>query len=178
MYKGTDTVRETLQKLRVGHGDTIQQMYQYFFPKMRRFVLQNSGSESDVKDLFQECIFYLYRYAQDSSFEVQNLDAYFMNMVRNRWYHQLRARKRVSEAIERIEVEEEMTVDFQYYAYLKAFSLLGNDCKQVLEYYINGVPVKSVAEKMNTSIDYAKRKKYLCKEQLKKLALELLNRYD
>lgn len=178
MYNGTDTVKETLRKLRSGEKQTIRAMYQYFFPKIRQFVLQNSGSESDAKDLFQECIFYLYRYTQNTSFEVQNLDAYFMNMVRNRWYHQLRVRKREFEAIDRIEGEEERADDFQYYAYLKAFSLLGNDCKQVLEYYINGVPMKLVAEKLKTSVDYAKRKKYLCKEQLKKLALEMLNRYD
>lgn len=178
MYNEADTVREILKKLRGGDDGTIREMYQFFFPKILRFVLQNSGAESDAKDLFQECIFYLYRYAQNTDFEVQNLDAYFMHMIRNRWYHQLKVRKRESEAIEGVNMEEEMSSDFQYYAYLKAFSQLGKDCKEVLEHYINGTPVKTVAKKLNTSIDYAKRKKYLCKEQLKKLALEILNRYD
>ncbi len=153
-------------------------MLQFFLPKIRRFVLQNSGSISDAKDLFQECIFYLYRYAQDTAFEVQNLDAYFMNMVRNRWYHQLRVRKREEGVIDTLDTGESRANDLQYYAYLRAFAQLGADCRKVLELYIEGIPVKSVAEKLNTSIDYAKRKKYLCKEQLKKLAFEMLNRYD
>ena len=174
MYSEADVVKEVLLKLRDGDSETITQLYHHFMPKVKRFVLQNSGSASDARDLFQECIFYLYRYAKDGTFTVLNLDAYFINMCRNQWYQELRKRQREADTLTTVEQEPNSNSDRYYYAYLKAFSELGTDCQKVLELYIQGLPVKAISQELETTIDYAKRKKYLCKEQLKKLAWDIL----
>ncbi|MCB0688543.1 MAG: RNA polymerase sigma factor [Saprospiraceae bacterium] len=166
-----------LEQLAAGKKEAIEKIYHAYFPGLLSFVRNNRGDIEDAKDLFQECLYYLYRYLRKSDAqEIANLEAYFRVMYRNRWYEHLKKRNREVESIEDSEViiEEE---DIHYYVYLQAFEKLGSDCKKVLRFYIDGKSSQEIADLLNTSIDYAKRKKYLCKESLKEIASQILKNH-
>lgn len=168
--------RALLDALREGRKEAIQRLYGDFFPGLSNFVRNNQGTLEDAKDLFQECLFYLYRYLNKTDREeIDNLPAYFRAMYRNRWYHHLNQKAKLDDAVKDYQ-EPVSEPDEMYYIYLLAFQKLGKDCRQVLKYYVEGKNSEELASYLNTSTDYAKRKKYLCKEQLKKIALELLKK--
>lgn len=176
-----DNLRETRELLRGladGNGEAVQILYEQQFPGLLSFVRNNRGDFEDAKDLFQECLFYLFRYVSKQGIEaVENFEAYFRGMYRNRWYLQLNKRSREIDLKQNftVQVEED---DLYYFVYLRAFEKLGTDCQKVLQYYIAGKNTEELALLLNTSVDYAKRKKYLCKENLKKIASQLLNEKD
>ena len=53
--------------------------------------------------------------------------------------------------------------------YQEHFKKLGKDCRKVLTLFFKGYSVKEIADKMRYKNEkYAKRRKYLCKEELVK----------
>ena len=167
-----------LDGIRRGDSSSIQMMYESHFLKMTKFVEANSGNREDAKDLFQESMFHLFQRLRDrQDLEIQNLDAYFTGMYRNRWYQNLKVRRRDRETREQlVEATTVASDEAEYYAYVQGLRLLGPDCQEVLRHYVEGRPMSDLAASLQTTVDYAKRKKYLCKEKLKKLALDLLER--
>ena len=176
MKDNPKNTKALLEALRVGKREAIQKLYEDFFPGLLLFVRNNQGNDEDAKDLFQECLFFLYRHLRKSDGkEIENLPAYFRAMYRNRWYHHLNRKVKEDELLRDYEIVVSGE-DYYYYLYLIAFEKLGDDCKQVLKYYIEGKNTQELARLLDTSVDYAKRKKYLCKENLKKIVSALLQK--
>ena len=178
MKNNLEDTTNLLQSLANGDREAIQFMFDKYYPRVLGFVKENRGTVEDAKDLFQECLFYLFRYiGKPDNKTIENLESYFRTMYRNRWYHHLAKVGKEKELRQNYEAwpDEE---DQYYFIYLKAFEMLGDDCKKVLRYYVEGKNTEELAILLDTSLDYAKRKKYLCKENLKKIATKLLNKFD
>ncbi len=169
-----------MEGIKSGDSAAIKLMYENHFAKVVRFVTSNSGDLEDAKDLFQECMFYLYQRARnDQALQVQNIDAYFTGIYRNRWYQNLKVKQREREGRDLLMAASPPDEDDrQYYAFLQGLRLLGEDCQEVLRFYLSGKTMTELSAHLGTTVDYAKRKKYLCKEQLKKIAHKLLARYE
>lgn len=167
-----NAVELLLDNIKAGKKETIESLYKDYYFDIESFVINNSGNREEAKDLFQECMYIIFEYSRKPHRkDIESFSAYFSGIYRNRWYSHLKKKKREFEKLEgwnQIEIAD--TEDLYYYSYLKAFEQLGEDCKKVLRYYINAKTTEEIAELINTSIDYAKRKKYLCKEKLKEIA--------
>jgi RNA polymerase sigma factor (sigma-70 family) len=170
---------ELLKKIREGDVQIIESIYERYFSKINSFVLRNSGSEEDARDVFQECMFQLFQYSRRMEApHIENFEAYFFGMCRNKWFSNLAKRKRNVASDKENAYENDDSEDHYYYIYLSALEKLNQDCREILNYYVEGKKTEEMAQLLDTTVDYAKRKKYLCKEKLKAIALAELKVYE
>jgi DNA-directed RNA polymerase specialized sigma24 family protein len=118
----------------------------------------------------------LYKRLQKEDIELTNsFNVYIFSIGKFTWFHHLKKiskdRALVSKET-KIDYEPDIDEEFRFRLYEKHFNQLGEDCKKVLGYYFEKIPFLEVAELMGyKSEDFARRKKYLCKNQLKKMIL-------
>jgi len=72
-------VDEIIDGIKTRDSCVLQFIYKNYYPSIRNFVLNNSGSEEDAKDIFQESIIIIYRKVKEqehllisSSFKFQH----------------------------------------------------------------------------------------------------------
>ena len=155
---------------------TLRNIYSDYFPTIKRYVIENSGSEQDAKDVFQEGIVIIYRKIKEGTFELtSSFKSYIYSVCRFIWIKQLSKNKENAEQ-QNVYLEYEGVSDIspdeykkneQYKLYQYHFKRLGKDCQKLLTLYLKEVSLKEIAEELGIdSLQYIKRKKYKCKEQL------------
>ena len=67
-------------------------------------------------------------------------------------------------------VEVHLEYEEKYQSFIRQFENLSDDCQKLLKLFLTKMSTKEIAENMGYKSEfYAKTKKYLCKEALKKL---------
>jgi RNA polymerase sigma factor (sigma-70 family) len=147
----------------------LNYLYDNYYNTVKNHVLQNSGSEEDVSDVFQETIITLYQKITGNNFTLTTeLKGYFFGIARNIWNGELRDKRRTEELTMDFPDEEEETIDPEFQKIMtNAFNKLKPDCQKVLTLFYDDCSYEEIAEKMKLKNEtYARRKKYLCKEAL------------
>lgn len=170
------TDQELLQGMLHADRAAIRQIYDSTLPAVILWVAQNSGTEADARDIFQEALLALFRRLEQGDFELRcQLKSYLRIMCRNLWMTRIRDRKPLSPLSEEEEqialdrtVQEQLEQSEKRQLFLKHFDQLEAGCKQILSLFFDKVPLKEIAEKMNTSVSYIKKRKFVCKERLVK----------
>jgi len=155
----------------------LEDIYKNYLPRITVMVTKNSGSTDEAKDVFQEAIVIIFKKVNDPNF---NLNTSFYNYLygvsRYVWLRELKKNKRrevtlgneeryvSDEDIESCIIEGERKALFRQY-----FTQLGKECRIVLQQFFDRATMEEIASNMNYSVQYAKRKKYKCKEQLLKM---------
>lgn len=167
---------------------SIEKLYDLVLPSIIFWVKRNNGSETDGRDIFQEALLALFRKLKESKDEFHltcTLKSYLFIICKNIWFTKLRDNRKYSsnqigevetvglddDMIERIHQLEKQQLFFKY------FDLLGESCKQILQWYFDKVPMKEIAARMKTSESYVKKRKFVCKEKLVK-AVRADEKYD
>jgi RNA polymerase sigma factor (sigma-70 family) len=152
-------------------------LYDNYFQSVKNHVLNNSGSEDDVSDVFQDTIIVLYNQITDKSLNLTtDLKGYFFGIARNVWNAQLRKKQKTTEL--EIDLADEEETEEQYDPILerivtRVFQNLKPDQQLVLKLFSEGHSYEDIASKMNLKNEvYARRKKYLSKEVLLELVKE------
>jgi len=148
-------------------------LYDNYLETVRYHVLKNSGSESDIPDVFQESIITLYRQVTADGFSLTtDLKGYFFGIARNVWKVQLRKKMR-NTGIEGDFPDNEEGDDPNLVLETivsRAFRKLSNDAQKILTLFSEGLSYPEIASLMNfKSESYARRKKYMSKEALMEL---------
>lgn len=146
-------------------------LYDNYFQDVRKHVLNNSGSDDDVSDVFQDTIIVLYNKITDGQLELtSDLKGYFFGVARNVWNAQLRRKQKTVEL--EIDVPDDEADSDQSNPVLerivaRVFPKLKPDQQMVLNLFSGGMTYEEIADKMNLKNElYARRKKYLAKEAL------------
>lgn len=173
-----------LQGIQQGDRRILQSVYRDFFPRIREFVRKNSGKEEEAEDLFQEGIMAVYsRIKGDPGFSLSSSFYTFLYAVcRNLWLKKLQKDKREGVTREEMWVlrdEEEREPDFteemekyiqksrREQLYRSKFAELGEDCRKILTFFLEGFRLREIAKKMGYSSEmYAKKRKYKCQKKL------------
>jgi len=149
----------------------LKWLYKVYLPDVKKYILNNKGTEEDVSDVFQDTIIILYKKAREDGIEIsKDLKGYFFGIAKNVWKDQLR----------RISMTTELTIDVALpddtddqkniqleILVARAFQKLKPDQQQILNLYSEGESYENIAEKMDLKNEtYARRKKYLTKETL------------
>ena len=118
----------------------------------------------------------LYRQITGDSLTLStDLKGYFFGIARNLWSARLRQKNLVTGMEPQFDVADEAsTEDYEERLFerimSRAFQKLKPDCQTILTLYADGISFQEIAEKMHLkNEDYARRKKYLCKEALLEL---------
>jgi RNA polymerase sigma factor (sigma-70 family) len=152
-------------------------LYDNYFQSVRNHVLNNSGSDDDVSDVFQDAIIVLYNQITEDKLRLtSDLKGYFFGIARNVWNSQLRKKQKTIEL--EFDLPDEEETEDQSDPTLeriisRVFQRLKPDQQMVLNLFSEGLSYEDIAVKLNLKNEvYARRKKYLCKEALLELVKE------
>jgi RNA polymerase sigma factor (sigma-70 family) len=158
----------------------IETIYKDNYNLIQQLIINNSGSEDDARDIFQEALIILYQKAKSDSFELNcQIKTYVYSVCRRLWLKRLQYNRRFETPVENfsevVSVEEDLTihekVDRQYSIMRGAMGKIGEPCKSLLEaYYVHHKNMQEIASFFGyTNADNAKNQKYKCLMRLKKL---------
>lgn len=170
--------QEQVHAIRSNDERELKQFYQQNYAKVERYVLNNSGTADEAKDIYQEAFIAVWRNIQRDRFELQqagSLDGYLYRIAKNKWIDHLRNKKTkrtitVDEdklndiAIEPLPEESADYID----AVKKEYLFLGQKCRDLLNmFYYQKQSLKEIASFFNWTEPSAKNNKYRCLEELR-----------
>ena len=169
-----------LKALAEDDKQAIETIYRANYAVIQSFILNNSGSQDDARDIFQEAMIVLYEKARSGSFELSSqIKTYIYSVCRRLWLKRLNQMQRFSGHLEHMEdsipVEEEVEnhekKNADFILMENAMSKIGEPCKSLLDaYYIQKKHMQEIAADFGyTNADNAKTQKYKCLMRLKKL---------
>ena len=173
-----------LKGLKEKRADCIRHLYREFFPLTRSIVEKNSGSYQDAEDVFQDGIIVLYQKLLCAPLILNcSLKTFFFSICRNIWLQRLDRKWRllyqddlVNEPEEEydstgLDINEEKLEKSRLYQ--THFLSLPPDCQKILKMFLSKVSLKEISDRMGfKDATYAKTRKYLCKNMLRKKILK------
>lgn len=171
-----------LQYITQNNRKGLQKIYSLFLPRIAKFIVANGGNVHDAKDVFQDAIVVIYQKARQGDFELKSkFSTLLFGVCRNLWGNRLQkvSRKRVTflEEDKYKGVAEDLAETLQKEEKSKvlwlAFQQLGKECQQLIQLFFAKKKMTEIAEVMGySSLGYAKKRKYVCKERLVKKVKE------
>jgi RNA polymerase sigma factor (sigma-70 family) len=178
MIQLTDDV--LIKGLKEQNSKCIRYLYKEYFPLAKSIVERNSGNHEDAEDLFQDSIVVLYKRLTKENITLKcGLKTFFYGICKNLWMQRLDRKWRLLysenmaeepagcyEIIDR-EFSEEILEKKRLYQ--KHFLALPKRCQKILLLYLKDLPLKKIAEELGLkNEEYAKARKYSCKNMLRK----------
>lgn len=158
----------------------IQSIYEKFAPKVIGYVCKNSGSQDQAQDLIQEVLVIIYDQAKTKNLQLTcPFDAYFFLLCKRKWLNILK-----KSSLDTVTINEEIVSDnepvhelvmetehqeTQQSLYEHMFQKLGDRCKELLSKSFKMDSMEKVAEALDISYGYARKKKSICIGKLTKM---------
>jgi RNA polymerase sigma factor (sigma-70 family) len=165
------------------NSSVIESIYKKFVPKVIHYIKNNSGDEDRAQDIVQETLITIYNQAKTKDLKLScPFDAYFFLLCKRRWLNEIKktSGKEVTidddnlykaestlELIHQTELFEEKHSLFDL-----MFMKLGEKCQEILKTSFETKTMEEVAEKLNISYAYARKKKSLCTGELTQMIQE------
>ena len=178
---------DLLERLRLGDNAVFGQLYQRHYHPAAAFVKSNSGNAQEARDVFQEALLVLHRYARKKDFHLRvEPGAFLFAIVRKLWLNRLRQRKVHPE----VQIDE--TVHFQdsdineielllreqrwadkHQVVKDLLETLKIECQKLIEFaFYHQFSTAEIARRLGYSESFVKVKKHRClsalREKLKK----------
>lgn len=155
----------------------IQSIYKKFVPKVVSYIRNNSGDEDQAQDVVQEIMILLFNQAKAKSLQLTcSFDAYFFLLCKRKWLNELKKASNKGVTIKEEETSNnEPTADMvaetelfeeKQQLFDAMFHKLGEKCQEVLKLSFTIKSMEEVAEKLNVTYGYVRKKKSLCTGQL------------
>ena len=159
------------------NSSIIQSIYKKFVPKVKNYIRTNSGDDDQAQDIIQEVLITIYNQAKTSGLQLScPFDAYFFLLCKRRWLNELKkaSNKEVTLMDENVSIDEsvqEMTFQTEVFddkqsLFDEMFQKLGEKCQEVLKLSFVTKTMEEVAEKLNVTYGYVRKKKSICTGQL------------
>lgn len=176
MIKATNDIDQQLLKgILNADRDAVKKIYDLILPSVIVWVKENKGSEADARDLFQEALIALFRKVESGDFELTcTLKSFVRIICRNLWLTRLRDIKKFEvselENVEKADLDQDLTVQLERsekeQLFFKHFDLLGEQCRKIMQWFFDKITLSEIANRLETSENYIKKRKFFCKEKL------------
>jgi len=169
-----------LEGLRLRSDYIINFIYKEFFPLIKFLVTENGGSDEDAEDTFQDGIIIIYNKINVNQLVLTSSFKTFMYSVcRNLWLQKLNKRKAIFDKLTDVEEYLNLPGELLIEATIEEtemhrivqihFLTLADDCQKLLRLFTKNIPLREIATILGFKTEkYAKTRKYLCKEELKR----------
>lgn len=155
----------------------IQSIYKKFAPKVKNYIRTNSGDDDKAADVIQEVLVAIYQQAKTKGLQLTcPFDAYFFLLCKRRWLNELKksSNKGVTINDDSISIDESVqelafqteTSDEKQSLFDEMFQKLGEKCQEVLKLSFVLKTMEEVAQRLNVTYGYVRKKKSLCTGQL------------
>ncbi|WEK34950.1 MAG: sigma-70 family RNA polymerase sigma factor [Candidatus Pseudobacter hemicellulosilyticus] len=168
---------QQLKAIRANDDQALRHWYQSTYPAVEQYVLQNSGSTDEAKDIFQDAFLTAWRNIQLDRFQPESpsaLTGYLFRIAQHKWLDHLRsARFRKTVPLEQeLETPTASASDEEKLERIKTiknyFKMLGDNCRELLRrFYYEKQSLRQVAEAMGWTEPTARNNKYRCVEKLR-----------
>jgi RNA polymerase sigma factor (sigma-70 family) len=82
---------QLIANLRKGNSRSYEDLYKENYAPVERFIVNNSGTTDDAKDIFQDTLLVLFKKLKEDNFELTaSLKNYIMAISKNLWFKKLR----------------------------------------------------------------------------------------
>jgi RNA polymerase sigma factor (sigma-70 family) len=159
----------------------VREIYTRFAGKVRSHIIQNSGSEDDAADIFQESLIDIYQQAQHKNLQLTcPFEAFLLLVCKRKWLNELKKHGRqgvtkdpddvydlgedVFAIAEQMQVQEDKASLF-----MAMFKQLGERCREIISKCMVNKPQDEVAVELGVSYAYLRKKKSECTAELIKM---------
>jgi RNA polymerase sigma factor (sigma-70 family) len=161
----------------------VQAIYKKFVPKVIYYIKSNSGDYDQAQDVVQEVLMTIYDQAKTKGLQLScPFDAYFFLLCKRRWLNELKksSNKMVTindDNVYKDESTTEMVNETEIFEtknqlYELMFQKLGEKCQEMLKTSFSTKTMEEVAEKLNVTYAYARKKKSICTGELTRMIQE------
>jgi len=169
-----------VEGLRLRSDYIISFVYREFFPLIKYLVNENTGSDEDAEDVFQDGLIIIYKKISENQLKLtSSFKTFLYSVCRNLWLQKLNKRKAIFDKLTDVEEYLDLPADILKEVSNEQMEMqrlvqvhflsLHEDCQKVLRLFMKDVPLREIATIMGFKTEkYAKTRKYLCKEELKK----------
>ncbi|HEX5153579.1 MAG TPA: sigma-70 family RNA polymerase sigma factor [Parafilimonas sp.] len=167
-----------IDALRYNNQPLLEELYKNFSGKIKWMILHNHGTEADAADVFQEALLSINRKAATGDFILTcPFEAFLYTVCKRRWLKELKKRKlqgvtfhdnreyMISDDNFKLVAEMERT-EARRLLFRQKLQELNENCRQLLRLKWSGRSLKEIAESMNISYTYARKKKSQCMARL------------
>lgn len=168
-----------VSELRKRNELALKQLYRDNYTMVLKLVVNNSGTEQEAKDVFQEAVIHFYERLAEAEFKLTcKVKTYLYAVCRKLWLQKLAFRNKFAsiDELERIPDVDDIANDIDakekdFAAMGASLDLLGEPCRSILEdYYLQELTMDEITQKFGyTNTDNTKNQKYKCLQRLKKL---------
>jgi RNA polymerase sigma factor (sigma-70 family) len=169
------------------NSSVIHTIYKKFVPKVKNYIRTNSGDDDDAQDVIQEVLITIYNQAKTNGLKLScPFDAYFFLLCKRRWLNELKksSNKKVTISDDMVSIDESVqemvsqteVFDEKQSLFDEMFQKLGEKCQELLKLSFIAKTMEEVAEKLNVTYGYVRKKKSLCTGQLTEM-IQQSNRY-
>lgn len=170
------------------NSSIVESIYKKFAPKVTYYIKMNSGSADEAQDVIQEVLITIYNQAKTKGLELTcPFDAYFFLLCKRKWLNELKKSSNkevtikdenvsIDKDVEKLAIETEVQ-DEKQSLFDEMFQKLGEKCQEVLKLSFVTKTMEEVANKMNVTYAYVRKKKSICTGQLTEL-IQQSNRYQ
>lgn len=174
---------ELVANIRAGKrmDESIKAIYRENFASLSWYILNNTGSQQDAEDIFQEVVISFIDLVKKDKFRGESsVKTFLFSLNRHLWLNELKRKGRALAREEKYEKGQERVAtdageslaareDKQ-----KVYNLLeqlGENCKKILLlFYYENMPMKEILEQTDyDSEQVVRNKKYKCLKQLEQL---------
>ena len=176
------TDEEFVAAIRRGDDRALAHLYRLHLPMVLHYVQQNSGTDDEAKDVYQEGIMVFYEKVRDGSLELScQIKTYLYAVCRRLWLKRLTEKTRFGGRLDdhepfletgaEADLLEAETRDQRFATMSAALEQLGEPCRSLLEgFYLLDKSMQQLTTEFGyTNADNAKNQKYKCLVRLKKL---------
>jgi RNA polymerase sigma factor (sigma-70 family) len=153
----------------------LQALYKHNYAKTEAFVVANSGTADEAKDVYQEAFIAVWQNLRTGRFVQQDgksLEAYLFQIAKFKWYDHLKTAKKIRAVPADDDAFVELPYNEEAESYMaqveQHFKTLGEPCKQVLTlFYFQKQSMSAIAAKFLWTEATAKNNKYRCLQRLR-----------
>ena len=168
--------KSILESLKSMRSDIINSIYQECYPTIKYMISSNSGSTSDAQDIFQDALLLVITKARNNDLELScSIKTYMYSVCFNMWQKQLMRKSREVSLNDGFDIpdhhdhDQKLLEEKLFDIYQLNFNMLSLEYQKILNMYLSRYSMTRITREMGyKNENYAKVKKYMCKEQLKK----------
>jgi RNA polymerase sigma-70 factor (ECF subfamily) len=167
----------------------LQKIYAENYYKTESFVVINSGTAEEAKDIYQEAFMVLWQKLNTGELDMNDqdrLNAFLYRVARNKWIDHLRSKEHSQKTYfnndntdqydhSELQTETDQEWENKINNVLIWIKKLKPDCKRILiRFYYEKVSIRDISKQFDIDEASAKNKKYRCMEKLRKMAFDKL----
>lgn len=163
-----------LDGLVANNSAVVEKIYSKFSGKVKRYILNNNGTEDDAGDIFQESLIDVYNQAKYKSLQLScPFEPFFLLVCKRKWLNQLKKKAIIpvtnndddlltlSEDVFK-QADELAEQQEQEKLYLKMFEKLSERCREIITLALSDEHQEKIALTLGVTYGYLRKKKSEC----------------